>query len=45
MSVELRKRIGREEFDYQALMSALSNYASPRDRVTALLQSGTIIRV
>jgi predicted transcriptional regulator of viral defense system len=42
---DLRRRIGREEFDYQALMAALSEYASPRDRVTALLRRGEIIRV
>ena len=45
MSIELRNIIGREEFDYQALMSALSQYASPRDKVTALLRSGVIIRI
>jgi len=45
MSIELRNKIGRDEFDYQVLMSALSGYASPRDRVTSLLRSGTIIRV
>jgi predicted transcriptional regulator of viral defense system len=41
----LRQRIGREEFDYPALMEALSEYANPRDRVTAMLRSGTVIRV
>ena len=45
MSVELRRQIGREEFDYQALLSALSGYASPRDRITTLLRSGVIVRV
>ena len=45
MSVELRNQIGREEFDYQALLSALSGYASPRDRITTLLRSGVIVRV
>jgi predicted transcriptional regulator of viral defense system len=45
MSIELRNKIGREEFDYPTLMSALSDYASPRDRVTSLLRSGTIVRV
>ncbi len=45
MSMELRNRIGREEFDYQALMSALSGYANPRGKVTSLLRWGTIIRV
>jgi hypothetical protein len=42
---DLRRRIGREEFDYQALMAALSAYANPRDRVTALLRRGDIVRV
>jgi predicted transcriptional regulator of viral defense system len=45
MSLAIRRIIGREEFDYQSLMSALSNYASPRDRVTTLLKRGSIIRV
>lgn len=42
---DLRRRVGREEFDYQALMAALSEYANPRDKVTALLRRGEIIRV
>ena len=42
---DLRQRLGREEFDYQALMAALSGYANPRDKVTALLRRGDIIRV
>ena len=42
---DLRQQIGREEFDYPALMSALSGYANPRDRVTTLLRRGDIIRV
>ena len=41
----LRQRVGREEFDYQALMGALSEYANPRDKVTTLLRRGDIIRV
>lgn len=40
-----RLRIDREEFDYPALMAALSRYANPRDRVTALLRRGDIVRV
>lgn len=43
--VNLRQRIGREEFDYPALMAALAGYANPRDRVTALLRRGDIVRV
>lgn len=42
---DLRTQIGREEFDYPALMAALSSYANPRDRVTTLLRRGDIIRV
>ncbi len=42
---DLRQRVGREEFDYQALMAALSEYANPRDKVTTLLRRGDIIRV
>jgi len=42
---DLRRRVGREEFDYQALMAALPEYANPRDKVTTLLRRGDIIRV
>jgi hypothetical protein len=42
---DLRRRVGREEFDYQMLMAALSEYANPRDKVTSLLRRGDIIRV
>ena len=45
MNSGLRDRIGRDEFDYQILMDALSDYAAPRARVTALLRSGEIIRI
>ena len=41
----LRQKIGREEFDYPALMAAMSRYSNPRDRVTTLIRSGDIIRV
>ena len=42
---DLRQTIGREEFDYQALVNALSEYANPRDKVTVLLRRGDIIRI
>jgi hypothetical protein len=42
---DLRHRIGREEFDYRALMSALSEYADPRGKVKSLLRNGSIVRV
>ena len=45
MERDLREQIGREEFDYPALMGALSQYANPRDKVTSLLRRGTIVRV
>ena len=41
----LRNEIPLEEFDYQTLMGALSDYARPRDKVTALLAKGVIVRV
>jgi len=41
----LRQSITREEFDYPALLSALSAYANPRDRITTLLRRGDVIRV
>ena len=43
--LNLRKKIDREEFDYPALMSALSTYANPRAKVTSLLRQGVIVRV
>lgn len=42
---QLRKQIPGEEFDYQTLMDVLACYAAPRDRVSALLRQGTIIRI
>jgi len=41
----LRKTIPWEEFDYQALLQALKDYAHPRDKITDLLAKGIIIRV
>lgn len=43
--MQLRKLIGREELDYQLLLSALSDYAYPRDKITSWLKSGELIRV
>jgi hypothetical protein len=45
MANSLRQRIPYEEFDYQALLTALGDYKHPRDRITKLLRQGTIIRV
>jgi len=45
MNEPIRKMIPYEEFDYQTLLGALKGYTHPRDRITALLRKGTIIRV
>lgn len=42
---QLRKLVGREEVDYQILLSALSDYAYPRDKITSWLKSGELVRV
>ncbi|MBU2602033.1 MAG: hypothetical protein KKA32_07685 [Actinobacteria bacterium] len=41
----LRARIEGEEFDYQALLGSLGAFAYPRDKITALLRRGDIVRV
>ena len=41
----IRKKIEHEEFDYQTLLVCLSDYARPRDKISALLKKGFIIRV
>lgn len=43
--MQLRKLLGREEIDYQYLLSALSNYRCPRDKITTWLKSGELIRI
>jgi len=43
--LQLRKLIGREEVDYQLLLSALSGYAYPRDKISSWLKSGELLRV
>lgn len=45
MIEELRKKLPAEEFDYLFLMNALKNYKKPRDKITQLIKSGSIIRV
>jgi hypothetical protein len=42
---KLRKTIGREEFDYPLLVSALSPYLAIDQKINELLKSGAIIRV
>lgn len=41
----VRKLAGREVIDYQFLLSVLSAYARPRDKITAWLKSHELIRV
>jgi len=44
MIEDLRKKVAGEEFDYQVLMDVLRGYEHPRDKITALLRQGVIIR-
>ncbi len=41
----IRKKIAHEEFDYQILLGCLGEYARPRDKISALLKKGFIIRI
>src|SRR5579862_4289111 len=41
----VRKIAGKEEIDYQFLLSLLSEYAHPRDKISEWLKSGDLIRV
>jgi len=45
MIEKIRKQVPFEEFDYQTLMSCLNGYARPRDKISALIRKGHIIRV
>lgn len=46
MNIEkLRKLAGKEEVDYQFLLSMLSDYAHPRDKITRWIRAGELIRV
>jgi len=41
----LRKLAGREEVDYSFIVSALKEYTHPREKISAWLQSGKLVRV
>jgi len=41
----LRQAIEHEVFDYQVLQAGLKEYRKPRDKVSALLAAGEIVRV
>ncbi|MBW2675016.1 MAG: hypothetical protein JRD89_16660 [Deltaproteobacteria bacterium] len=45
MIEKIRKQVPFEEFDYQTLMTCLKDYARPRDKISALIRKGHIIRV
>ncbi len=46
MNIEqLRKLVEKEEIDYQLLLSALSEYRYPRDKISGWLKSGDLVRV
>lgn len=41
----IRKLIKQDVFDYQTLMATLHNYASPRDKISRLVDGGDIVRI
>jgi hypothetical protein len=41
----LRERVVGEEFDHQAVLDAAKGYARPRDLITRLSRSGSIVPV
>ncbi len=45
MIEDLRRDLECEEFDYALLMSYLRDYAKPRNKITRLIESESIIRV
>ncbi len=46
MNIEkLRKIAGKEEIDYQLLLSILADYTQPRNKIARWLKSGELIRV
>ena len=43
--MDIRDQVRMEVLDYQQLVSCLRGYAKPRDRIGALLEDGSLIRV
>lgn len=43
--MQIRQHFPQEELDYLGLMSVLSGYANPRDKIRNLLASGDLLRV
>ena len=44
-AMDIRDQIRTDLLDYQQLVSCLGAYAKPRDRISALLADGSLIRV
>ncbi|MBZ0187581.1 MAG: hypothetical protein K8F91_15140 [Candidatus Obscuribacterales bacterium] len=44
-SLQLRKAIPQEEFDYTLLKEVLSDYSGPRQKINELIKAGIIVRV
>lgn len=42
---EIRNRVENEEIDYVMLMSMLSGYSNPRDKISRLIRAGDLVRV
>ncbi|MBF0502943.1 MAG: hypothetical protein HQM09_22600 [Candidatus Riflebacteria bacterium] len=42
---DVREKIPLDVFDYQQLISCLTGYAKPRDRITTMLATGNLIRI
>lgn len=42
---ELRRRVDREVFDYRQLLDSLREYSKPRDKISALMAAGAVVRV
>ncbi len=43
--VNIRRAVEYDVFDYQTLTSTLTGYSKPRDKITKLLESGTVVRI
>jgi hypothetical protein len=44
-AMDIRDQVRTDVLDYQQLVSCLRGYSKPRDRITALLADGSLIRV
>ena len=44
-ALDIRDQVRLDWLDYQQLVAILSHYAKPRDRISALLADGSLVRV